>query len=237
MTHLYRIKSGTAAFMAIALTTGAIAPMIASAPAQAQYNIGQSRSTTIPANVTLPVTYEKDKVVVTPGESMSLKLKIANDIIDRNRNVLIPARTEVIGRLEPVDLYDRDYPSDRNERNNDNRRGVRFVASELVFPSGRRLPINARSRTVTETERITKGADTGSILTDAAIGAGAATVISLLTGNRRVEVLEPVAGGAAGALASVLLRKKQADVFVLRPEEDLDITLTSNLVISRNNTN
>jgi len=233
MTHLYRIKTGTAAFMAMALTTGAIAPMIALAPAQAQYNIGQSRSTTIPANVTLPVTYEKEKVVVTPGESMSLKLRIANDIIDRNRNVLIPARTEVIGRLEPVDLYGREYPSDRN---NQNTKGVRFVASELVFPSGRRLPINARSRTITETERISKGADTGNILTDAAIGAGAASVISLLTGNRRIEILEPVAGGAAGALASILLRKKEADVFVLRPEQDLDITLTSNLVISRTNT-
>jgi hypothetical protein len=239
MTHLYRLKNGTAAFMAMALTTGAIAPMIALAPAQAQYNIGQSRSTTIPANVTLPVTFEKEKVIVTPGESTSLKLRIANDIIDRNRNVLIPAQTEVIGRLEPVDLYGREYPSDRSERNNNNnnRRGVRFVASELVFPSGRRLPINARSKTITETERISKGADTGNILTDAAIGAGAASVISLLTGNRRIEVLEPVAGGAAGALASVLLRKKQADVFVLRPEQDLDITLTSNLVISRNNTN
>ncbi|MBU7582966.1 MAG: conjugal transfer protein TrbI [Nostoc sp. TH1S01] len=233
MAHLYRLKSGTAAFMAMALTTGAIAPMIAVAPAQAQYNIGQSRSTTIPANVTLPVTYEKEKIVVTPGESMSLKLRIANDIIDRNRNVLIPARTEVVGRLEPVDLYGRSYP---NDRNNDNRKGVRFVASELVLPSGRRLPINANSRTITETERISKGADTGQILTDAAIGASAATVISLLTGNKRIEVLEPVAGGAVGALASVLLRKKQADVFVLRPEEDLDITLTSNLVISRNNT-
>ncbi|MBE9210402.1 conjugal transfer protein TrbI [Nostoc sp. LEGE 06077] len=233
MTHLYRLKPGTAAFMAMALTTGAIAPMIALAPAQAQYNIGQSRSTTIPANVTLPVTYEKEKVVVTPGESMSLKLRIANDIIDRNRNVLIPAKTEVVGRLEPVDLYGRNYPSDSN---NDNRKGVRFVASELIFPSGRRLPINANSRTITETEKITKGADTGQILTDAAIGAGAASVISLLTGNRRIEVLEPVIGGAAGAAASVLLRKKQADVFVLRPEQDLDITLTSNLVISRNNT-
>ncbi|MBD2438235.1 conjugal transfer protein TrbI [Nostoc sp. FACHB-110] len=231
MTHLYRIKTGTAAFMAMALTTGAIAPMIALAPAQAQYNIGQSRSTTIPANVTLPVTYEKEKVVVKPGESMSLKLRIANDIIDRSRNVLIPAQTEVIGRLEPVDLYGRDSNS-----NNQNTKGVRFVASELVFPSGRRLPINARSKTITETERISKGANTGQILTDAAIGAGAATVISLLTGNKRVEVLEPVAGGAVGAAASVLLRKNQADVFVLRPEQDLDITLTSNLVISRNST-
>jgi hypothetical protein len=233
MTHLHRIKSGTAALMAMAITTtGAIAPMIALAPAQAQYNLGQSRSYTIPANVTLPVTYEKEKVVVSPGESMSLKLRIANDVVDRNRNILIPSQTEVIGRLEPVDLYGTNSSSNRN---NANRKGVRFIASELVFPSGRRLPINANSRTVTETERISKGAKTTDILTDAAIGAGAATIISLLTGNRRVEVLEPIAGGAVGAAASVLLRRNQADVFVLRPEEDLDITLRSNLVISRNN--
>ncbi|WP_193195056.1 conjugal transfer protein TrbI [Nostoc sp. MG11] len=238
MTHLLRWKSGTAALMTMAVATSAITPMIAFAPANAQYNIGQSRTVTIPANVSFPVTYDKDKVVVTPGESLSLTLKIANDIIDRNRNVLIPAGTEVVGRLEPVNLdsysRDRDYNNrdsnrDRDYNNNNNRQGVRFVAQELVFSSGQRQQINATSRTYTRTEKISKGSDTGSILTDAAIGAGAASVISLITGNRRIEVLEPIIGGAAGAAASVLLRKKEATVFVLRPEQDLRLTLNSNL--------
>lgn len=238
MTYLLRWKSGTAALMTMAIATSAIIPMIAFAPANAQYNIGQSRTVTIPANVSFPVTYEKDKVVVTPGESLSLTLKIANDIIDRNRNVLIPAGTEVVGRLEPVNLdsysRDRDYNNrdstrDRDYNNNNNRQGVRFVAQELVFSSGQRQQINATSRTYTRTEKISKGSDTGSILTDAAIGAGAASVISLITGNRRIEVLEPIIGGAAGAAASVLLRKKEATVFVLRPEQDLRLTLNSNL--------
>ncbi|MBW4687290.1 MAG: conjugal transfer protein TrbI [Komarekiella atlantica HA4396-MV6] len=233
MTHLIRWKSGTAALMTMAIATSAITPMIAFAPANAQYNIGQSRTVTIPANVSFPVTYEKDKVVVTPGESLSLTLKIANDIIDRNRNVLIPAGTEVVGRLEPVNLdsysSDRDYNRDRDYNNDNSRKGVRFVAQELVFSSGQRQQINATSRTYTRTEKISRGADTGSILTDAAIGAGAASVISLITGNRRIEVLEPIIGGAAGAAASVLLRKKEATVFVLRPEQDLRLTLNSNL--------
>jgi hypothetical protein len=273
MTHLLRWKSGTVAFMTMAIATSAITPIIAFAPANAQYNIGQSRTVTIPANVSFPVTYEKDKVVVTPGESLSITLKIANDIIDRNRNVLIPAGTEVVGRLEPVNLdsysrdrdynnRDRDYNNDNNrdrdynnrdrDYNNDNnrdrdynnrdnnrnrdynnrdnnRKGVRFVAQELVFSSGQRQQINATSRTYTRTEKISKGSDTGSILTDAAIGAGAASVISLITGNRRIEVLEPIIGGAAGAAASVLLRKNEATVFVLRPEQDLRLTLNSNL--------
>lgn len=216
-------QSGTAALMTIAITTGAVTPLFTFAPAQAQFNINQPRTITIPANVTLPVTYEKEKVIVNPGERLPLTLRIANDIIDSNRNVLIPARTEVVGELEPVNL------SSSNDR-----KGVRFVARELVFATGRRLQINANSRTITETEKISKGTDTGQVLTDAAIGAGAATVISLLTGNKKIETLEPIGGAAAAALASVLLRKKQADVFVLRPEEDLDITLLSNLVLSRN---
>ncbi len=233
MTHLFRWKSGTAALMTMAIGTSAITPMIAFAPANAQYNIGQPRTVTIPANVSFPVTYEKDKVIVSPGESLPLTLKIANDIIDRNRNILIPAGSEVVGRLEPVNLdsysRDRDYGTDRDNNNSNNRQGVRFVAQELVFSSGQRQQINATSKTYTRTEKISKGTDTGSILTDAAIGAGAASVISLITGNRRIEVLEPIIGGAAGAAASVLLRKKEANVFVLRPEQDLRLTLNSNL--------
>ncbi|MFM2064622.1 MAG: hypothetical protein RLZZ507_4293 [Cyanobacteriota bacterium] len=218
-----RWQSSTAALMTIAITTGAVTPLLTFAPAQAQFNIGQPRTITIPANVTLPVTYEKEKVIVNPGERLPLTLRIANDIIDSNRNVLIQANTEVVGELEPVNLS-----------SSDNKQGVRFVARELVFSSGRRQQINANSKTITQTERISQGTDTGRVLTDAAIGAGAATVISLLTGNRRIEVLEPVGGAAAGALASVLLRKNQVDVFVLRPDNDLAITLGSDLVLSRN---
>ncbi|BAY60567.1 hypothetical protein NIES22_06260 [Calothrix brevissima NIES-22] len=233
MTTIYRWKSGTAALMAMAITTGAITPLFTSAPASAQYNINQSRVVTIPSNVTLPVTYEKEKVIVNPGETLALTLKIESDIIDRNRNVLIPQGTDVVGRLEPVTLGGVYSGNSNSNSNNNKNKGVRFVAQELVFPSGRRQQINATSRTYSQTERISQGADTGSILTDAAIGAGAATVISLITGNRKIEILEPVGGAAAGAVASILLRKKQADVYVLRPQQDLDITLTSSLALSR----
>lgn len=228
MTALHRWKSSTAALMTMAMAMSAMTPLFTFAPANAQFNINQPRVISIPANVTLPVTYEKEKVVVSPGESSALTLRIANDIIDRNRNILIPSGTEVFGRLEPVNF------NGGSQNQNRSNKGVRFVAQELVFPSGRRLSINATSKTITRTETISKGADTGQILTDAAIGAGAATLISLVTGNRRIEVLEPVGGAAAGALASVLLRKKQGEVFVIRPDQDLAITLNSNLVLSGN---
>ncbi|MCM0589845.1 MAG: conjugal transfer protein TrbI [Gloeotrichia echinulata DEX184] len=228
MTPLHRWKSSTAALMTMAMATSAMTPLFTFAPANAQYNINQPRVISIPVNVTLPVTYEKEKVVVSPGESSALTLRIANDIIDRNRNILIPSGTEVVGRLEPVNL------NRGSENQNRSNKGVRFVAQELVFSSGRRQSINATSKTITRTETISRGADTGQILTDAAIGAGAATLIALVTGNRKIEVLEPVGGAAAGALASVLLRKNKAEVFVLRPDQDLAITLNSNLVLSPN---
>jgi hypothetical protein len=227
MTSLNRWKSGAAALVALTVTTGTVAPMIAFAPAANAQLLNQNRRVSIPAGVTFPVTYEKDQVVVSRGETVSLTLRIANNIVDNTRRVLIPAGTEVVGQLEPV-YYNGGYSQDRNDQNNI--RGVRFVARELVYPSGNRQSIDASSQTITRVEKIRKN-DSGKILTDAAIGAGAATAISLITGNRRIEVLEPVGGAAAGALASVLLRKKEVEVFVVRPQQDLRLALNSNLTV------
>lgn len=227
MTNLNRWKSGAAALVALTVTTGTVAPMIAFAPAANAQLLNQNRRVSIPAGVTFPVTYEKDQVVVSRGETVSLTLRIANNIVDNTRRVLIPAGTEVVGQLEPV-YYNGGYSQDRNDQNNI--RGVRFVAKELVYPSGNRQSIDASSQTITRVEKIRKN-DSGKILTDAAIGAGAATAISLITGNRRIEVLEPVGGAAAGALASVLLRKKEVEVFVVRPQQDLRLALNSNLTV------
>lgn len=210
--------------MTMAITTAAITPMIAVAPANAQYNIGQSRTVTIPSGVSLPVTSDKDKIVIKPGESASLTLRIASDITDNNRNLLIPARSEVVGRLEPVYL-DNNYSGSRQ--------GVRFIAQELIFPSGRRQQINASSRTYTRIEKVTQSPSTSQVLTDAGIGAAAGLLGSLVTGDRKVNDIKPIVGAAAGAGASVVLRKQQVDAFVIRPREDLRITLDSNLILSR----
>ncbi|MGD1910158.1 MAG: conjugal transfer protein TrbI [Rivularia sp. (in: cyanobacteria)] len=220
MTGFYRWKSGTAAFLALSITTAAAAPMLLSTPATAQAIFGQqSRGISIPSGVTLPVTFEKDKVVVTPDETSDLTLKIASDIIDSNRNVLIPRNSELVGRLEPATF--------------DGEKGSRFVARQLVFPDGRKQNIDATSAVVTNIETIKKGSSTGKILTDAAVGSAAASLIALLTGNNKIETLEPIAGAAAGAIASIFLRRKQVEVVVIDPQNDLDVTLRSNLLLSR----
>ncbi|MEH2409569.1 conjugal transfer protein TrbI [Nostoc sp.] len=230
MSRLHQWKFGTAALMAMTVTTSVISPLFSLAPANAQYRIGQDRigqygNATIPSGVSFPVTYEKETITIAPGETKSLTLRIANNIIDRNRNVLIPAGTKVIGQLESVDL-DNSYSRDTDDNKG---KGVRFVAQELEFSNGQRQSINATSRTYTRTERVTQGPSTNQVLTDAAIGGGAGLLGSLITGNHRIDDLKPVIGAGAGAGASILLRKKQVNAFVLRPAQDLRLTLNSNL--------
>ncbi|MEH2135211.1 conjugal transfer protein TrbI [Nostoc sp.] len=225
MTRLHQWKSGTAALMAIAVTTSVISPLFSFAPANAQYNrTSQYGNVTIPSGVNFPVTYDKETITIAPGESKSITLRIANDIIDKNRNVLIPAGTKVNGRLESVDLDNYSRNTDDNQG-----KGVRFVAQELEFSNGQRQSINASSRTYTTTQRVSQGPSTSQVLTDAAIGGGAGLLGSLITGNNRIDDLKPVLGAAAGAGASVLLRKKEVNAFVLRPAQDLRLTLNSNL--------
>lgn len=219
MASFRRWKTGTAAFLAIAITTGTIAPLFTFNRVNAQVIFGEPRRISISSGATLPVTYEKDKIVLAPDETLPLTLKIASDIVDRNGNLLIPKDTEVRGELKPA--------SDR-----DSEKGSQFIAEELVFPDGNRQSINAASQVVTRTEKIKKGSDSSKILQDAAIGAGAATLLELLTGDRDIDVLGPVVGAGAGALASVLLRKKTVEVIVIEPEKDLDVTLDSDLIIS-----
>ena len=219
MASLRRYKIGTAAFLAIAITTGTIAPLFTFNRVNAQVIFGGERRISISAGATLPVTYEKDKIVLAPDETLPLTLKIARDIVDSNGNLLIPKDTEISGELRPA-----------SDRGSD--KGSQFVAQELIFSDGNRLSIDGASQVVTKTEKIRKGSDSSKILQDAAIGAGAAAVIELLTGDRDIDILGPVAGAGAGALASVLLRRKSVEVIVIEPEKDLDVTLDSDLSIS-----
>jgi|SRR5579883_129096 hypothetical protein len=216
---VFHRQSGTAALIAIAITTSSISPMFSVTPATAQIFRSQIRNLSIPAGVKFPVTYEKDKIVVTPDETIPLTVNIARNIIDRNGNVLIPQGSQLVGQLEPA--------------TKDSKKGSQFVARELVFPNGNRQNIDATSSVITRKEKISKGTDTSKILQDAAIGAGAASVIGLIT-DRRIRLIEPVLGAGAGAAASVLLRKKKVEVVVVKPQSgDLDVTLRSDLQLSQ----
>lgn len=205
-------KSGTSALMALAIATGATAPIVTTAPASAQI-FSQPTQTTIRTGTSIPVRYEQaEKVVVTPKETMPLTLTVAANIVNRSGTVLIPTGSQIVGELQPANG------------------GSQFVAKELVIDQGRRLPINATSRVISTTQ-ISQGTSTGSILKGAAVGAAAAAALAGLTGNRTIGVGEVLIGTGAGAAGGVLLGRKKVDVVVINPDTDLDLTLRSSLAL------
>jgi hypothetical protein len=223
MKRFHRWKTGTVALMAIMMSTSAVAPILLLSPANAQSRIAQNktRDITISSGARIPTTYDKDKILVAKGETTKITLKVASNITDSQGNVLIPRDSKIKGKIQPS--------------NRSSEQGAQFVAQEIEFPSGQKQTLNASSDIITRTEKVQRGAKTGDILKDAAYGAGAAALIALVTGNRKIEVGELLGGGGAGALASILLRKSNSELISIDPQNDLTLRLTSPLTVSVNN--
>ena len=189
-------------------------------------NGDQQDQVSIPSGTRIPVRYDKSKkIVVSPDETTSLTLRVASDITNRNGTVLIPEGTKVVGQLEPAGR-------DRDSENRDSEKGTRFVAKELQFNSDRRQDIDATSQVISRTERVTKGASTGTLLTGAAAGAGAAALIAGVTGDKHIQALDILGGAGVGTVGGALLGRGKADVIVVYPSRgDLDLTLRSDLAV------
>lgn len=213
-------RSPTAALMAFAITTSATAPLVMTTPASAQLfpqspGTSQSNQYTIRSGVSIPVRYEQaKKIVVSPNETMPLTLKVAANITNRSGDVLIPAGSLIEGQLQPANG------------------GSRFVARELVTYRGRRQPINATSDVI-ETTSVSRGTNVGTILKGAAVGAAAGAALGGLTGNRRISTGEVLIGAGVGAAGGAVLGRNKANVVVIDPDSDLDLTLRSTLAVDR----
>jgi len=202
----------------------ALSPFTVSAPVGAQsapMTIAQlfppppSSQVAIPAGTQLPVRYDQaEKIVVAPNETLPLTLTINRNIRSGNGTLLIPAGSQVIGQLQPA------------------QGGSQFVANTLVFPDGSRQPINANSEVVTTTQEVVPGVNTDAVWKGAAIGAGAATIISGITGNRRITLGKILLGSGAGALGGVLFGKRRAEVIVIDANRDLTLTLATALTLN-----
>lgn len=218
-------KSHTSALLATAIAISAAAPIMASSPAAAQlfpqqtypqptYPYPQRTQVTIPTGTSIPMRYDKaEKIVVSPDETMPLTLTVATNVVTRSGNVLIPAGAQVVGQIQPVDG------------------GSQFVAREIVLSQNTRQPLNATSRVFSRTEEIRRGSNTRSILKGAAIGAAAASAISLITGDKKIATGEVLGGAGLGAVSGVLLGRRKADVIVINPSTDMNLTLNSSLAM------
>ncbi|QZZ20084.1 hypothetical protein J5X98_22815 [Leptothermofonsia sichuanensis E412] len=230
MLNLDRWQTGPALVVALGMVSSAIAPFTiptsaSAAPASStvaqlfpppgQYPSGQYPYTaqTIPAGTRIPVRYDgADKVVVAPNETSPLTLRVASNIRNTAGMMLVPAGSEIRGKLVPSGY------------------GSRFVSETLILPGGAAYPINADSRVVTRIEEVNQTNGTA-IATGAAVGAGAATILSGTTGRRRITFGKILAGAGAGALGGLLLGKRRKEVVVIYPRTDLTLTLNSGLAL------
>lgn len=213
-------KSGTATLLALTVTSSAVAPFVTTAPVFAQTRYPQSASYNkfVPSGTSIPVRYDKEKVLLMPDEKVPLTLTVARDVRGRDGSILIAQGSEIKGELRPA------Y------------RGTQFVAKELIVYDGydrqsKSYLINATSNVITRTEEARKGASTGSILTGAAIGAGAAAALAALTGDNAIATEEILGGLGLGALGGLFLNRKKVTMVAVYPERDLAVRLRSDIAL------
>ncbi|MGL5942739.1 MAG: hypothetical protein ACRC2S_20695 [Waterburya sp.] len=187
-------------------------------------------SNTVPEGFLIPVEYKEEKILVTPEETVPITLSVAANVKDSRGNILIPYGSEISGQIQPSDEQSSDdEQSNDDEQSSNEQSGSQFVAEEIVFPDGTSHSIDAVSDVVTRRETVEKGANAGDILTGAVIGAGAAAILSDIFGD--METLEVLGGAGAGAIGGVLLGGNKAELVSIDPNNDLDLTLQSDLAI------
>ncbi len=186
------------------------------------YIVGQTQPTTpptpqaitIPSGTTIPVKYDQaERILVTKDETAPLTLTVAQNVVTSNGTILMPAGSTVIGELRPA------------------QGGSQFYAQQLVLSGGQKYDISATSEVITKTERIRKGINVGNVVKNAALGAAAAAAISAVTGDRAIATEEVLGGAGVGSLVGLFLGRKVVDLVAIDPDTDLQLTLTSNLVL------
>lgn len=224
MFNLSRWQFKTAFVIVLGMSSTAIAPLaitISATANPAPYTVAQlfpsqsaPRRVAIPAGTKLPIRYDgAEKVVVSPTETSPLTLLLAKNIRSSSGEILVQSGTKIKGELRPVGS------------------GSQFYAQEITLTDGTVLPIDATSEVVTRTQEIVPGTNTAAVLKGAAIGAGAATIISGVTGKKRITLGKILIGASAGALGGLVFGKKRADVIVVNPNTDLTLMLNSALAL------
>ncbi len=209
-------RTGLATLLALGMSTSGLAPFLVPLPATAQLFPRSNRSdgVRIAEGTRIETTYEDaERIILKPDETLKVALVTTRSVRSSRGTVLIPRGSTIEGQLEPSGD------------------GTQFVADALILRDGTRLNINAISEIITRTEEVKRGRNTGAIWQGALVGGAAAAIISEIFGN--IGILEVLGGAGAGALGGFLLGgRKKAEVRVVDPQTDLDLTLESDLYLS-----
>nr|WP_322743976.1 S-layer homology domain-containing protein [Nostoc edaphicum] len=172
-------------------------------------------SVTIAQGTAIPVKYDKaEKILVTKDETSPLTLTVSQNVVTQDGAVVIPAGSQVVGQLKPATG------------------GSQFVAEKLVLTSGQEYQLNATSDVITKTETVKKGTSVSSIIKNTVLGAGAATAVSAVTGDRAIATEEVLGGAGIGALVGLFFGKNSVDLIAIDPNTDLQMTINQNLLVS-----
>ena len=181
--------------------------------------LGQTTPTpvavTIPQGTAIPVKYDQaKKILVTKDETAPLTLTVSQNVVTQEGSVVIPAGSQVIGQLKPA------------------KGGSQFVAEKLVLTTGQEYAINATSEVITKKETVNKGTSVRAIITNTILGAGAASAVSAVTGDRAIATEEILGGAAIGGLIGLFFGKDSVDLIAITPDTDLQMTINQNLLVS-----
>ncbi|MCC5640381.1 S-layer homology domain-containing protein [Nostoc sp. CHAB 5844] len=172
-------------------------------------------SITIPQGTVIPVKYDQaKKILVTKDETAPLTLTVDQNVVTQDGTVVIPAGSQVVGQLKPA------------------KGGSQFVAQKLVLTTGQEYQIAATSDVITKTETVKKGTSTRAIITNTALGAGAAAAVSAVTGDRAIATEEVLGGAAIGGLIGLFFGRNSVDLIAIDPNTDLEMTVNQNLLVS-----
>ncbi|WP_414551275.1 S-layer homology domain-containing protein [Anabaena sp. CCY 0017] len=172
-------------------------------------------SVTIPQGTAIPVKYDQaEKILVTKDETAPLTLTVDQNVVTQEGRVVIPAGSQVIGKLQPA------------------QGGSQFVAEKLLLTTGEEYQINASSEVITKTETIRKGTSTSTIIRNTVLGAGAAAAVSAVTGDRAIATEEVLGGAAIGSLIGLFFGRNSVDLITIAPDTDLQMTINQNLLVS-----
>ncbi len=185
---------------------------------QSPYIVGQvATAIKIPAGASIPIVYTgDDRILISRDESrpIPLTMKVAQNVVTSQGQVLIPAGSDVIGQLIVTEG------------------GAQFVASEIILPNGQRLPVSASSEVLRNYSVVRKNPTTGKIIAGTLVGAGAGAGVAAVTGDRKIQAWEVLTGAAAGALAGTFLGGTSEEAIAIDPNTNLLLTLNQDLVIS-----
>lgn len=210
-------RADVAAFVYQSLvSTGQVAAI------QSPFIVGQAptqpQAINIPAGTAIPLRYDRaDRILLAKNEPQPtpITLTVAQNIVTSDGTVLIPAGSQVAGQLTV------------------SQGAAQFTASQLILANGQQVAIAATSEPITTTETVRRGANTGTILKDAALGSAAAAGIAAVTGDRNIRAGEVLIGTGVGALAGLIFGGDRVDLISIRPNTNLNVQLTSPLTLPR----